>query len=507
MITPIAPWMVYCFLWSALLALAAILAERVALALRVRMPTRAIWTLSLALSLAIPALAFARARLGPATSANVQSSSAALRDLGLAQSAVARPLAASASLARDRVSADWNALLARIDWPLAAAWFALSLAVFAYIGAGAVFLSVRQRTWREVTVDGTRVLVSAQMGPAIVGVLRPRIVLPAWAIEMNPDERALILAHESEHLRVGDNRLVFAAQLALVCMPWNPALWWQVRRIRLAVELDCDARVVRREAGVRSYIQLLLAVARQSSRAAPYAIGALPLLARAVHLERRIRSLTRPAGPRRLRAAALAGMLAVIVIAAAGAAPVPAARLARDGRRAVVARPAPEVAAVKAGASLPNVPNHRPPHAVPRRAPEMTDSSSVAVGPACYARGDSDPLSETLVQFVVDDEDASNAAGVTIAVRRGEGAGTSVTHIGRQLRDADGTMCSVRDAGMIRFYGQNTFTSVPRFTMVTGRPVTIVVMKASGTVLVEPTDVQPEAGRIELRWGARNKEQ
>ena len=27
-------------------------------------------------------------------------------------------------------------------------------------------------------------------------------------------------------------------------MPWNLALWWQLRRLRLAVEMDCDNRVV-----------------------------------------------------------------------------------------------------------------------------------------------------------------------------------------------------------------------------------------------------------------------
>jgi bla regulator protein blaR1 len=29
-------------------------------------------------------------------------------------------------------------------------------------------------------------------------------------------------------------------------MPWNPFLHWQVRRLRLAIEVDCDARVVYR---------------------------------------------------------------------------------------------------------------------------------------------------------------------------------------------------------------------------------------------------------------------
>jgi hypothetical protein len=29
-------------------------------------------------------------------------------------------------------------------------------------------------------------------------------------------------------------------------MAWNPLLWWQWNRLRLAIELDCDLRVLRR---------------------------------------------------------------------------------------------------------------------------------------------------------------------------------------------------------------------------------------------------------------------
>ena len=32
--------------------------------------------------------------------------------------------------------------------------------------------------------------------------------------------------------------------LTLILAPWNVALWWQLRRLRLAVEMDCDRRVV-----------------------------------------------------------------------------------------------------------------------------------------------------------------------------------------------------------------------------------------------------------------------
>jgi len=49
-----------------------------------------------------------------------------------------------------------------------------------------------------------------------------------------------------------------------VLMPWNLGLWWQLRRLRVGLELDCDARVAPRVADRPRYGQLLLqARARQ----------------------------------------------------------------------------------------------------------------------------------------------------------------------------------------------------------------------------------------------------
>jgi hypothetical protein len=59
-------------------------------------------------------------------------------------------------------------------------------------------------------------------------------------------------------------------------MPWNVALWWQLSRLRLAIEVDCDARVVARkaESNVIAYGQLLLCV-RERGRANRHPVLAL----------------------------------------------------------------------------------------------------------------------------------------------------------------------------------------------------------------------------------------
>ena len=53
----------------------------------------------------------------------------------------------------------------------------------------------------------------------------------------------------------------------LAAMPWNPALWWIARRLRLAVEVDCDGRVLAGERwDTHTYGSLLLAVGGRENR-------------------------------------------------------------------------------------------------------------------------------------------------------------------------------------------------------------------------------------------------
>ena len=44
--------------------------------------------------------------------------------------------------------------------------------------------------------------------------------------------------HEAEHRAARDTWLLFVGALLVVLTPWNAALWWQISRLRAAVELD-----------------------------------------------------------------------------------------------------------------------------------------------------------------------------------------------------------------------------------------------------------------------------
>jgi bla regulator protein blaR1 len=115
-------------------------------------------------------------------------------------------------------------------------------------------------------IDGVPIVVTDGAGPATVGVLRSRVLVPRWVLGLPGPQRKYVLRHEDEHRRAHDARLLFVASLPLILGPWNLALWWQLRRLCLAVEMDCDNRVVASLGNPNAYGELLLKVAQAANR-------------------------------------------------------------------------------------------------------------------------------------------------------------------------------------------------------------------------------------------------
>ena len=124
----------------------------------------------------------------------------------------------------------------------------------------------RGRANGPAIVDGVPVMVTDVMGPATVGFWHSRVLLPRWVLALPEGERQYVVRHEEEHRSSHDGRVLFIASLALLLMPWNLALWWQLRRLCLAIEVDCDSRVVARLGDANVYGELLLKIAEASSR-------------------------------------------------------------------------------------------------------------------------------------------------------------------------------------------------------------------------------------------------
>jgi bla regulator protein BlaR1 len=95
--------------------------------------------------------------------------------------------------------------------------------------------------------DGLLRSAAATGCPAVVGALRPRIVLPAdFEQRYSARQGELVLAHERMHLAHQDARLNLLA-VAMRCAHWfNPVLHVAARAYRQDQELACDAAVLAR---------------------------------------------------------------------------------------------------------------------------------------------------------------------------------------------------------------------------------------------------------------------
>jgi beta-lactamase regulating signal transducer with metallopeptidase domain len=191
-------------------------------------------------------------------------------------------------------------------WGLVSAWQV----------ARAVHLSRKARgDAGNAVIDGVPVVITDVMGPATVGFWRSRVLLPRWVLALPGEERQYVVRHEEEHRRAQDGRLLFVMSLPLLLMPWNLAMWWQIRRLCLAVEMDCDNRVVNRLGDATAYGELLLKVAQFTTggpRLQPAFLGGVGTL------ERRLTALLAPTPLRHVQRFLLPvvafGLLAVVLL-------------------------------------------------------------------------------------------------------------------------------------------------------------------------------------------------
>ena len=264
----IGSWMLYAVAVSTLFTVAAHALERVVVA-RGR-PRRMLWAVAMTLSVALPVVTGLR-RLSA--------------DETLSVTVVPFTITVPAPEAMVPV-AQAPQRGEQIDRALLTLWAALSALLLIRLGAGIATLRKARRGWRREELDGMTVCVSPNVGPAVVGLRSMNVVLPEWILGLDVPLRALVLRHEQEHRSARDPYLLFGAAAAACLMPWNPAIWFQARRLRLAIELDCDARVLRAHPTPERYGLLMLTIAQR--RAVAPTLFAPMLAEPATQLERRI---------------------------------------------------------------------------------------------------------------------------------------------------------------------------------------------------------------------------
>lgn len=208
--------------------------------------------------------------------------------------------------------------------------------------AGVVALSVRLgHGWimaRRLRIDGTRATsaslqqalerLAARMRvsrpvqllesllvevPAVIGWLRPVILVPASALTgLTPQQLEVLLAHELAHVHRHDYLVNVIQCVIETLLFYHPAVWWVSRRVRDEREHCCDDLVVRLCGDRHLYASALVDMERLRP-----ATPRLALAATGGSLLNRVKRLIRPAAaPTELFprwAAGVAGVLAVTV--------------------------------------------------------------------------------------------------------------------------------------------------------------------------------------------------
>ena len=107
-------------------------------------------------------------------------------------------------------------------------------------------------------------------GPALVGLWRPRIVVPAdFEQRYDAHERTLILAHELTHARRLDALAGATAELVRAVFWFHPLAAWALRRLRADQELACDAAVLRAHPRTRRAYALAMLKTQSVGQALP----------------------------------------------------------------------------------------------------------------------------------------------------------------------------------------------------------------------------------------------
>lgn len=246
----ILDWIIYVTLISLLVAASALIAESIA-SMR-RSARRYVWLLAMTSSLLLPLMMATVAVELPASDA-AENRVVALREVTSVRVSSATWLHQSNHAAVD------------VQKILGIGWGVASCGLLIFLALHVVGFQRQKRAWRKQFIGKHAHYVTPGTGPAVFGFLRPEIVLPAWLGNLSATQRTMIFAHERSHIDARDPQLLLAAYLMVAVLPWNIPLWWQFQRLRRAIEMDCDRRILRAGVNPRDYGEALIAVAQRRS--------------------------------------------------------------------------------------------------------------------------------------------------------------------------------------------------------------------------------------------------
>lgn len=298
-------WMLYAAAVGAVLAAGGFAMER--LAATHGFPRRVVWLAALTLAVAIPAAGAFRVTQ---VASSLDSAMARPAEPTGTVSGVAWDIVPSMPLPNGPGAARAAALT----------WGAGSLLSMAAIAAVLLLVARSRRRWPRDRISQADVYVSRRFGPALVGVTNPEVVIPSWVLRLERKAADMIIRHELEHARARDHLALLYAALTVAALPWSPAIWWMARRLRAAVEMDCDQRILASGVAAAEYGEVLLDAGSRHTGG----WGLAPAMGQPKSLlERRLKTMNENTNKPGMTQALLLGMLAVGALVAACDAPVP----------------------------------------------------------------------------------------------------------------------------------------------------------------------------------------
>ena len=166
--------------------------------------------------------------------------------------------------------------------PAVAIWAAIACVILARIAAGIWRIRQVRRSCVPVAKEnlpaGVLEFLSAPSSrevelctsrlvqvPAAVGLFKPAIVLPEWALnDLSSDQLSAIVGHELAHLQRWDDWSNLAQKILRAVLFFHPAAWWIERELSLAREMACDDAALTHARGAREYAASLVAIAEKS---------------------------------------------------------------------------------------------------------------------------------------------------------------------------------------------------------------------------------------------------
>lgn len=134
--------------------------------------------------------------------------------------------------------------------------------------------------------------------PLSWGFWRPRILLPASAVDWPEDQRRAVLVHELGHARRRDVLTQTLAAVSCAVFWFNPLVWLAASRMKTERERACDDLVLRSGVDRASYAQCLLDLTRRLSASSESRVAVVGMT-EGPDLVERVERLVRRSAPRR----------------------------------------------------------------------------------------------------------------------------------------------------------------------------------------------------------------